>query len=172
MTGILIFSSILILYFVAKFNGLVRSKNRVDYAVGGMNAILKKRFDLIPNLIDTVKVYVDIEKEMLARLDNIRAGKTDLIAADEDSTHMLATLLRSADSIPQLKAGKNFLHLQQTMSEVEEQLSAARRTYNANVMVYNNKIGTVPSSVFAKLLKYEELPMFSSENIKKTSFVQ
>jgi LemA protein len=172
MTGILIFSSILILYFVAKFNGLVRSKNRVDYAVGGMNAILKKRFDLIPNLIEIVKAYVDIEKEMLVRLDDIRAGKTDLIAADEHSTHMLAALFGSVESIPQLKAGENFLHLQQTMSEVEEQLSAARRTYNANVMVYNNKIGSVPSNVFAKLLKYGELPMFSPENIKKTNFLQ
>lgn len=155
-------------YLVSIYNSLVKSKSRVDYSVGGIDAMLKKRFDLIPNLVATVKEYMAYEQDTHLKLVELRGGaKGNLVKVESESTRLLKSIMLNAESYPDLKANNSFIQLQQALNEVEEQLSAARRTYNANVFVYNNKCETIPSCFFARLMAYKQLDMFEIEVSEK-----
>ncbi|SDC76568.1 LemA family protein [Williamwhitmania taraxaci] len=155
---------IVAIYLLAITNGLIRSRNKIDYAIGGMDAMLKKRVDIIPNLVAAVKEYMRFEEDTQAKIVSLRnQNKESFMQIDDDSSKIIKTILLTVENYPELKANNSFLHLQQTLSEVEEQLSAARRTYNAHVLNYNNKVETIPSNLFAKLLDYKTMPMFAIE---------
>ncbi len=161
--GIIVIA-IVAIYIIAIINGLIRSKNKIEYAIGGMDAILKMRVDLIPNLVAAVQEYMKFEEDTQAKIVNLRnQNKEDFMQTDNDSSKIIKSILLTAENYPELKANNSFLHLQQALSEVEEQLSAARRTYNAHVLNYNNKVETIPSNIFAKLLNYNTMLMFTIE---------
>ncbi len=156
------------IYIISIYNGLVKSKNRVDYSIGGIDAMLKKRFDLIPNLIAAVKEYMNFEQDTQVKLVELRNdSKHNLVKLDEETSGLLKSIMLNVENYPDLKANSSFIQLQQALNEVEEQISAARRTYNANVFIYNNKCETIPSCFFASMMSYKQLDMFKIEESEK-----
>jgi len=165
--GLYIVIALLTLYVISLFNGLIRSKNRVEYAYSGIDTILKKRLDLVPALVSAVKNYMAYEAETFERIVVTRnATRQQFMQSDHEISKGIVNLMITAENFPNLKSNKNFLQLQQSLSEVEEQLSAARRTYNAHVLIYNNKIESIPSNVIAKLMNYSALPMYALKESK------
>jgi LemA protein len=147
---------LLLLIPVFIYNNLVRKKNAVDNAFFSMDVMLKKRFDLIPMLVDTVKGYAAHEKDLLTQLTALRqkvtAGPSTInekVEFDNALSAVLSQILVTVENYPVLKASDNFLRLQGAINETEEQLAASRRFYNAAVNDYHNAIGTFPGNIMA-----------------------
>jgi len=148
----------LLLVVVLLFNSLVQKRNAADFAFSCIDAQLNKRFDLIPNLVAVVKGYAAHEAAVLREVAKLRAqaaraapGGRQRFDAEAQLARQLPALLAVAEKYPALKADAHFLHLQRTLNEVEEQISAARRAFNAAIYEYNNAVQTVPSSIVASL---------------------
>ncbi len=158
---------ILSLIFIGIYNGLIRRRNEVDNAFGGMDVQLKKRYDLIPNLVASVKEYAKHEKELLNRITELRASalKPDLsvdekISLDNQISGAIKNMLISVENYPELKANENFIFLQRSLNEVESQISAARRTFNAVITDYNNGIQVFPNSIIAGMMGMKRKEVF------------
>ena len=142
-------------------NRIIAKKNQVAQAYGSIEIYLKKRFDLLPNLAAMVKKYMEHEKVILLKVTELRsqvAGAIDQkgkIEASNELTKILGGLNITVENYPELKADKQFLHLQYEVSEMEDQISAARRAFNAAVVQYNNQIQMFPSSLIAGIRKDE-----------------
>lgn len=167
MTILAIIIAVCLIYLISVYNSLVRKRNNIENAFGTIDVMLKKRFDLIPNLVATVKQYVKHEEGIFTRIAEMRSKgyerMNDEEKADFDKTFTEAgrRFFAVAESYPELKASDNFAHLQRTLNEVEEQLSAARRTYNANVTDYNNGVMTFPSNIIAGMFGFTTKTLFS-----------
>ncbi|SMO80373.1 LemA protein [Saccharicrinis carchari] len=155
---IIILAAAVILVFavVSMYNGLIRRRNEVDNAFGGMDVQLKKRYDLIPNLVSTVKQYATHEKDLLTKVTEMRAQATsgklsndEKVALDNQISAGMKGIMVAVENYPDLKANENFINLQRTLNEVESQISAARRTFNAVITLYNNGIQTFPQNIIA-----------------------
>ena len=144
---------VLLLIYLGLYNGLVARRNGVENAFASLDATLQKRYDLIPNLVETVKGYATHERETLESLAQLRGEALQSSSRDLRTHEKVGVALRGvlalAESYPQLKASANFLHLQKSLNEVEEQISASRRAFNAAVTEYNNAVQSFPSSVVA-----------------------
>jgi len=158
---------IVALIFISMYNGLIRRRNEVDNAFGGMDVQLKKRYDLIPNLVASVKEYAKHEKELLNKITELRASalKPDLsvnekISLDNQISGAIKSMLISVENYPELKANENFIFLQRSLNEVESQISAARRTFNAVVTDYNNGIQVFPNSIIAGMMGMKRKEVF------------
>lgn len=158
---------LLILIFIGMYNGLIASKNRVENAFGGMDVQLKKRYDLIPNLVATVKQYAKHEKELLENVTGLRAkavegnlSNDEKVQLDNQISASLRSIVVAVESYPDLKASENFINLQKTMNEIESQISAARRSYNAAVTEFNTAIETFPRSIVAGMMKLKRREVF------------
>lgn len=151
---------VIILYAIVAYNGLTRKKNNIENAFGSIDAMLKKRFDLIPNLVAIVQQYARHEEGTFTKITNLRSKNYDSLTEGEkaefDRTFSSArrSFFLVAENYPQLRASENFMQLQRTLNETEEQLSASRRTYNAAVTDYNNSVMTFPSSLIAHLFGF------------------
>lgn len=161
---------IFLLYCFAKYNTLVRLKNKVKQAKSSIDIYLNQRFDLIPNLVECVKGYTKHEKEILENITKMRTeymkGNKNLKDA-EKINNGLNEIIAVAEAYPDLKASEQFLNLQRNLSKMESQLQAARRIYNNEVTNYNTKITTVPNNVFAKCFGFGEEELFQIEEYKK-----
>jgi len=160
-------AAVLIIIAIALYNNLVRKKNDVENAFGSMDAMLKKRYDLIPNLVETVKEYMKHEKTLLTEITELRAkAVTGEISSDErvelenKIVKSMAGIMVAVENYPDLKANQNFMQLQGAWNEVEEQVSASRRAFNATVTTYNNGVETFPSSVMAGIINYKRKAVF------------
>lgn len=149
------------------YNSLVSKKNEIENAVGGVHSYLKKRADLIPSLVATVKQYAAHETKLLTDLTQARAsmesglsGADNLPQADSMMSQMFGRVIAVAENYPELKANENFLNLQASLNEIEGQLSAARRTYNSAVVAYNTAIESIPTNMIASALGYKRKPVF------------
>ncbi len=149
------------------YNSLISKKNEIENAVGGVHAFLKKRSDLIPSLVATVKQYAQHESKLLTELTEARTavqrGLSDdgaMQASDSMMSQMLGRVIAVAENYPELKANENFLSLQGSLNEIEGQLSAARRTYNAAVVNYNNAVEGIPTVLIASVLGYKRKAVF------------
>jgi LemA protein len=156
---LLIIAAVLALVALMLYNGLIRKKNEVENAFGGMDVQLKKRYDLIPNLVATVKQYAGHEKELLEKVTQLRAqavsgnlSNDEKVVVDNQISGAIKGLMVAVENYPDLKANENFLHLQRTLNEVESQISASRRAYNAAVTDYNNGVETFPSNIMAGMM--------------------
>ena len=166
--------------FVLLYNSLISKKNAVDDALGGISAYLKKRADLIPNLVATVQEYAVFEKNLLNDVTKLRSwsqrgfrGEKELAQADSIMGKIVGNFVAVAENYPDLKASANFVNLQHSLNEIEEQLSAARRTYNAAVVSYNNAIQMIPANFVASVLGYKSKSVFlATENESKLPQVQ
>jgi len=151
---------LLLLAAVSVYNGLVRRRNQVDNAWSQIDVQLKRRYDLIPNLVETVKGYAAHERGTLEAVTRARADAIDAqgpaaqAAAENVLTGALKSLFAVAESYPDLRANQNFLELQQELATTEDRAAYARQYYNDAVLAYNNKVGTIPSSIFAGMFGF------------------
>ncbi len=159
----------LLLYGILVFNQLVRHRNRVENAWSGIDVQLKRRYDLIPNLIETVKGYATHERELFdqvtrARTRAIEAGTIgDQAQAETEITRSLGRLLAVAEAYPQLRANENFLALQEELTATESKIAFARQFYNDQVMRFNTLIEQFPSLLVARLGGFRQREFFEAE---------
>lgn len=152
---------VLLIYFIAVYNNLIRKSNQVSNAFGSIDAILKKRFDLIPNLVATVQQYAQHESATLGNLTELRSKSYNTMtpeekaAFDQSFSQARRNFFMVAENYPDLKASANFIQLQRALNETEEQLAASRRTYNACVTDYNNSVMTFPSNIIANIANFK-----------------
>jgi LemA protein len=159
------------------YNGLIAKKNQVENAFSGMDVMLKKRFDLIPNLVATVRQYAKHEAETLSKVTEMRARamnpatpSAERVAIENQVTRALGGIMVAVEQYPQLKADANFRDLQASLNEIEEQISASRRSYNASVTDLNNAVEMFPSSIVASMMglgrrELFEVPQAQRENV-------
>lgn len=160
---------ILVVVFVVLYNTLIGLKNRVENTFSGIDVLLKKRYDLIPDLVATVKRYTQYEQETLTNIAALRARAVSgqvtgegRIQLENRLSEELGNLMISIENYPDLKANQNYLNLQQTLTEIEEQLSAARRFYNTTVTEYNNAVEMFPTNVVAGMMSYRRKQLFEA----------
>ena len=164
---------ILFLYVVKVRNSLVVLKNKVEDQWSQIDVQLKRRFDLIPNLVETVKGYTKHEKETLesviaARNTYLSAGThEDQLKADGELTKAINKLFALSESYPDLKANQNFMNLQNELSETEEKITYARQFYNDSVLKYNNKVELFPSNIVASMFHYEKEKFFEATETER-----
>ena len=164
---VLIAGVVIVITLILIYNSLVGKKNQVANVFGSIDAMLKKRYDLIPNLVSTCKQYMSHERETLTKITELRtqaiSGGMDpdqRVALDNQLSKMLSGVMVAVENYPALKANENMIHLQRTLTEVEEQLSAARRAYNAAVTDYNNACEMIPTNIFASMMGYRLKELF------------
>ena len=171
---ILIIVGILIDFWaISVYNKLVVLRNRVKDQWAQIDVQLKRRFDLIPNLVETVKGYTKHESETLEAV--IKARNTyvsatlpeDQMKADGELTKAISKLFALTESYPELKANTNFQALQQELTETESKIASARQFYNDIVMVYNNKVDMVPSNIIASLFRFEKEAFFEANETER-----
>jgi len=161
-----------VVLFVGSYNGLVRLRNRIDAAWAQIDVQLKRRFDLIPNLVETVKGYAAHEKETFEGVTQARAnainaqsqGPAAAAQADNVLTGALKSLFAVAEAYPDLKANQNFLELQEELTATEDKVSYARQFYNDTVRGYNTKIQSIPANVIAGLFHFEKREYFEADD--------
>lgn len=163
---VLIVVVVAVLYVVVIFNGLVQLRNRVSEAWSDIDVQLKRRYDLIPNLINTVKGYAAHESGVFQKVTEARAAAmqagtaADKAQAENMLTDTLKSLFAVAEAYPDLKANENFLELQRELSDTENKIQAARRFYNGNVLELNNKIDMFPSNIIAGIFRFAKREFF------------
>ncbi|HLM84217.1 MAG TPA: LemA family protein, partial [Candidatus Bathyarchaeia archaeon] len=151
---------VIVFWVIAIYNGLVRLKNRVDEAWSDIDVQLKRRYDLIPNLVNTVKGYAAHEKEVFEKVTEARTramgaqSAADKAQAENALSQTLKSLFAVAEAYPDLKANQNFLELQRELTDTEDKIQAARRFYNGNVRDFNTKIQVFPNNMIAGSLGY------------------
>jgi LemA protein len=162
---------VLALFLVGIYNGLVSRRNRIDEALAQIEVQLKRRHDLIPNLVNAVKGYMGFEQQVLTDVTNARAAAVAAgaqgVAAQAQAENMLSSTLRSlfavVENYPELKANQNVLELQEQLTTTENQISFSRQHYNATVLDYNNYIQTIPAVFFAGMLGFTRREFFEAE---------
>lgn len=153
---------IVLLYFIKTYNRFVILRNRMKDQQAQIDVQLKRRYDLIPNLVETVKGCAGFEKSTLEAVTAARTGAvqaqnfTEAVAANDALTSALHKLLAVSESYPDLKSSGNFMHLQEELSETEDKISKARQFYNDTVLKYNNAIQTFPANLVAGLTGHRE----------------
>ena len=161
------------IFTIATYNKLVKLRSRFNNAWAQIDVQLKKRYDLVPNLVETVKGYASHEKDVLTKVTQARASvgsaKTteDAIQANKELSGALSRLLVVAERYPELKADAHFLSLQKDLGELENKIAFARQFYNDTVMNYNQKRELFPSNIIAKIFKFKEAPYFQVEEAAK-----
>ncbi len=159
---------LLVIAVFAIYNGLITARNRVKESWSGIDVQLKRRADLIPNLVETVKGYAKHEKEVFENVTKARAAMLSANGAKEagEAENMLSGALKSlfavAEAYPELKASDNFKELQQEVSDTETKIAASRQFYNANVLDFNTKIQTVPSNLIANMFGFKAADFFQA----------
>ena len=163
----IIIGVVVILVVVFIYNSLIAKKNQVTNVFGTIDALLKKRYDLLPKLISTVKAYMQHEKSLLTEITEMRAkavsgrlSDDEQVDLDNKLSKMIGGIMVAVENYPDLKANQNFLQLQRAMNEIEEQISAARRAYNAAVTAYNNAVEMFPTNVAASMMRYKLKKVF------------
>lgn len=174
---LIILIAVFAIWGILLYNGLIRKKNEVDNAFGGIDVQLKKRYDLIPNIVATVQQYAAHEKELLEKVTQLRTkalggnlSNDEKVAIDNQISGALRSIMVSVENYPDLKASENFLNLQRTLNEVESQISAARRSYNAAVTDFNNGIETFPGNLLSGMMgltrkQVFEIPETERQNV-------
>ena len=169
---------IIIIWFVASYNRFVKLKNAIEEAFSTMDVYLKKRYDLIPNLVETVKGYAAHEKDTLERVIAARnaaaSARTveDKVQGENALAGTLKSLFAIAEAYPDLKANTNFMQLQGELQRMEDEIANSRKYYNAVVKEYNTRCEMFPSNIVAGLFRFEKKPLFEvasgaeRENVK------
>jgi LemA protein len=154
---------------ISFYNGLISKRNQVTNAFSALDVMLKKRYDLIPNLVETVKQYMTYEESTLSKITSLRskAGSDQLsnqekIDLDKQMGSAVSGMMLTVENYPELKANQNFMDLQVTWTESEEQIAAARRNYNSSVTAYNDSVMMFPGNMFAGMLNYKTIAVLEN----------
>ena len=177
-TIVLIVIGLIVLWLIVTYNGLIRSKNQVDEATSDIDVQLKRRYDLIPNLVETVKGYMTHERETLVKLTEARTSAMAMhdnpgatLAQKEQAENMLSgtlkTLFAVTENYPELKASQNFMQLQDEISDTENKIQASRRFYNGNVRDFNTKIQVFPTNIFAGMMNFKKYDFFQAAEAER-----
>ncbi|MFP4553329.1 MAG: LemA family protein [Actinomycetota bacterium] len=159
---------LLVIVVAAMYNGLVRDRNRVDNAWSQVDVQLERRYDLIPNLVETVKGYATHEQQTFERVTQARsaaqAAETPGEQAEAENflTSALRQLFAVAEDYPELRASENFQGLQEELSETEDRIAVSRQIYNDTVLTYNNKVQQVPTNIVASIFGFDEREFFDA----------
>ena len=152
---------------VLMYNSLIMKRNQVDNVFSTIDVMLKRRYDLVPNLVETVKGYATHERQLFEEVTKLRAkamenrGRADTqVEIDNIFGKLLGQLFAVVENYPELKASDNFMHLQRSLTELEEQISAARRAYNAAVTDYNTAIQVFPTNILAGAMSFRTRKLF------------
>ncbi|MFM1653381.1 LemA family protein [Brevibacillus sp. B_LB10_24] len=165
---------LLFLWIILSYNRLILLKNRVRSSWSQVDVVLKTRFDLIPNLTETVKGYAAHEKETLTRVTELRtkyvsAGSVqDKAAVSGEISGILSRLLMVAESYPDLKANENFLYLKQQLTSIEDKIRFARQFYNDSVEAFNTAVMSFPTNLFAGMFGFQQEPFFHIDEAEKS----
>jgi LemA protein len=163
---------LLVLFLILAYNGLVKARNRVDNAYSQIEVQQKRRYDLIPNLVETVKGYAAHERQTLEAVTNARANAINAqregsipeqAQAENVLTGALKSLFAVAEAYPDLKANQNFLNLQEELTATEDRIAYSRQFFNDSVLSYNNAIQTFPRNLLASTFKFEPREFFDAE---------
>ena len=169
---------ILVIFVISSYNGFIKLKNKCEEAFATMDVYLKKRYDLIPNLVETVKGYAAHEKETLEKVIAARNAAQgaqtieDKIAGETALQGTLKSLFAVAEGYPELKANTNFLDLQEQLKKIEDDIANARKYYNAVIKEFNTKCEVFPSNIIAGLFHFERKPMFEVGSAEERENVQ
>lgn len=163
-------------FVVLSYNSLVQRRNRVKNAWSQIDVQLKRRIELIPNLVETVKGYADFEQKTLQQViaaRNVAMVAPSTVAGQADANNALSGALRQlfalSESYPDLKANASFLSLQEELSNTESRIAYARQFFNDAVLSYNNTVHSFPSVIFASLFKFKESEFFEATDAEKTA---
>jgi LemA protein len=168
---LLVVVGVIVAFVIGIYNGLVGRRNRIDEALAQIQVQLKRRHDLIPNLVNAVKGYMNFEQKVLTDVTNARAQAVSAgaqgVAAQAQAENMLTSTLRSlfavVENYPELKANQNVLSLQEELTTTENQISFSRQHYNASVLDYNNAIQVFPNSLLAGMFGFTKREFFEAE---------
>lgn len=169
--------ALIIIYAIALYNSLIKLNNKVKESFSTMDVYLKKRWDLIPNLVETVKGYAQHEKDALKEVVELRNSAYDnmsneeKIKTNEQLSNSLGKIMALAEAYPDLKANENFKDLSNQLSKIEDDIANSRKYYNGVIRNYNNKVEMFPNSIFTGLFGYKSKTMFEAnanerENVK------
>jgi LemA protein len=164
---------LVLFYLVSIYNGLVTLRNNIDKAWANIDVLLKQRFDMIPNLVETVKGYAKYEKGVLEEVTKLRAalvsaGSPGAKAKVNDAlTTSLKSIFAVAENYPKLQANENFLKLQEQLAAMENQIADRREFYNDSVLLYNTRIASLPDSIFAGMMGMTPKEYFKAEEGEK-----
>ncbi len=171
---VIVIAVIFLLVIISVFNSLTNRKNQVANAFGTIDVQLKNRYDLIPNLVATVQQYATHERELLSKITDLRtralqqnATPEDRVALDNQISTALSGLMVAVENYPDLKASPNFIDLQRALNEVESQIAAARRAYNAAVTDYNNAIEMFPGNLMAGMMLLKSKQVFTATETER-----
>ena len=175
MRTILIIAVALLVFAILLYNRLIGRRNQADYALASVDALLKKRHDLVPNLVATVRAYMTHERDVLERVTELRArahvlpiASAERMSAEAGLAAALSGVLARIEAYPELRASENVLQLQAALNEIEEQISAARRFFNAAVTDYNNSIEMFPSNFVASAAGMKRRAFFEIPEVERT----
>ena len=167
MSTPLIILIVAIIILILMYNSLVAKKNQVDNIFASVDTQLKKRYDLIPNLVASVSKYMEHEKSILQEITKLRSeankpniSDSEKIALDAKISSALGSIMVAVENYPELKANENVMHLQRSLSEIEAQIAAARRAYNQAVTDYNNALEMIPTNIMANAMGYQPKDLF------------
>ena len=175
--GILV---LVMLWAVGAYNSLIRLRFRVKEAWSDIDVQLKRRYDLIPNVVETVKGYASHEREAFENVTKARANALgaeqkgnpkEMAQAENALSGTLKTLFAIAENYPDLKANANFLDLQRELADTENKIQASRRFYNSNVMEYNTRIHLFPTRIIANSFRFEKMEFFELQNDKEKELI-
>ena len=176
MIILLVIAFFLFLIIISVYNSLTRKNNQVANAFGTVDVQLKNRYDLIPNLVATVQQYTSYEKELLTKITELRAKALspnikpeEKVQLDNQISSSLSGLMVAVENYPNLKASDNFMDLQRSLNEVESQIAAARRTFNAAVTDFNNAIQTFPGNMMAGMMLLRTKDVFIASESERTN---
>ena len=161
---------LLIIIVIALYNGLVNARQKVENAWSQIDVQLQRRFDLIPNLIETVKGYMEHEKTVLSKVTELRNAWADASTVGEKAnldnqlSETLKSIMAVSENYPDLKASQNFSELQEELRNTENKISFSRQFYNDSVTIYNTKLEVVPTNIIASMFKFEPKELFEVEN--------
>ncbi len=171
--GIIIIIVILAVSLILSYNGFVKSRNQIEEAFSTMDVYLKKRYDMIPRLVEIVKQYSMHEKETLERIVQARSMAINATTVEErgQNENMLSGALKSlfaiSEGYPELKANENYLELQTQLAGLEDEISQSRKYYNGVVKIMNNKVEIFPSNLFAKVFGFNRYPYFVADEYER-----
>jgi len=163
------------IYVFITYNGLVQARNIVKEAFSTMDIYLKKRWDLIPNLVEVVKGYMKYEQETFSEIASLRANSYENMSIDkkldvnEQLTQGISKIMAVSENYPELKASENFLQLSRDLTKIEDEIANSRKYYNGSVRILNNKIQMFPSSIVASIFGFKQANMFEASAEEKNN---